>query len=237
MTDLPKLSPRLRAAASLVRRGSFVADIGTDHAYLPIALCLEGRIRGGVASDINDGPVERGKKNIKKYGLEEKLLCFRADGLDTIERFCPEDILILGMGGELIARILGDAPWTKDTDIRLCLQPMTHAEVLRGFLAQNGYEILDELTVAEDGRIYQLICAKYSGEIQSYTGAELLLGRINIERRTDTFLLLAEKTLAAIERRIDGKRCAGEDISKEKAVAEEIQRIIREGKNDGKAAL
>ncbi len=226
MKDLPKLSPRLKAAASLVRSGSFVADIGTDHAYLPIALCLEGRIRGGVASDINDGPVERGKKNIEKYGLREKLLCLRADGLDGIGSYSPEDILILGMGGELIARILGDAPWTKNADIRLCLQPMTHAEVLRGFLVQNGYEITEELTVAEDGRIYQLICAAYSGEAQSYTEAELLLGRINIERRTDTFLLLAKKTLGAVEHRIDGKKCAGEDVSKDTAVAEEIRKII-----------
>ncbi len=226
MTNSPNLSPRLRAAASLVRSGSFVADIGTDHAYLPIALCLEGRIRGGVASDINEGPVERGRQNIKKYGLEERLLCFRADGLDTVECYSPEDILILGMGGELIARILGDAPWTKNPDIRLCLQPMTHAEVLRRFLSENGYEILEELTVAEDGRIYQLLCAAYGGEKQSYTEAELLLGKINIERRTDTFLLFAKKTLGLIERRIDGKRGAGEDVSKEAAVAEEIRKII-----------
>ncbi len=223
--NIPMLSPRLRAAADMVRLGAYVADIGTDHAYLPIALCIEGKIRGGVASDINEGPVERGKQNIEKYGLGEKLIAVRADGLDGIERYLPEDILILGMGGELIARILSDAPWTKNPELRLCLQPMTHAEILRKFLADGGYEITEELVINENGRIYQLMCAEYTGEVQSYTEAELLLGKINIEKRTDTFLLLAHKTLDALSRRIAGKQRAGEDTGGECALYEEIKRI------------
>ncbi len=237
MTDSIMLSPRLRAAASLVREASFVADVGTDHAYLPIALCLEGKIRGGVASDINEGPVERGRQNIIKYGLEKKLDILRADGLCGIERFCPEDILILGMGGELIARILSDAPWTKSSKIRLCLQPMTHAEVLRGFLLSNGYEIIDEITVDEVGRIYQLISAEYTGKIQIHTQAELLLGKINIEKRTDAFLRLAQKTLDSLNRSICGKKSVGLDTGEEDALAKEIKQIIGEKSHDSKTAL
>ncbi len=226
MTNTPILSPRLRAAASLVRQGSFAADVGTDHAYLPIALCLEGKIRGGVASDINAGPVERGKQNIEKYGLTERLTALRADGLEGIERFSPEDILILGMGGELIVKILSAAPWTKNPRIRLCLQPMTHAELLRKFLADEGYELVDELVVCEGGRIYQLLSAEYTGRTSEYTDAELLLGKINIERRTDELLLLAQKALAVLRRRIVGKQSAGENVSEECRLAREIEKII-----------
>ena len=73
MTDKLILTPRLAAAADLVRPQSFVADVGTDHAYLPIALCLDGRIKGGVVSDINQGPITRARENIKKYRLEDRL--------------------------------------------------------------------------------------------------------------------------------------------------------------------
>ena len=144
MNEEFKLSARLRCAASMVREGSFVADVGTDHAYLPIALALEGKIRGAVASDINAGPVERGRKNIEEHALTDRISVVMTDGLSGIEPYAPNDILILGMGGELIARILECAPWTKDQSIRLCLQPMTHAEALRSFLLDNGYSIIDE---------------------------------------------------------------------------------------------
>ncbi len=222
------LSPRLRAAADMVRVGSFVADVGTDHAYLPIALCLEGRIRGGVASDINEGPVERGRKNINTYALGEKISTLRADGLDGLEKYSPDDILILGMGGELIARILSDAPWTKNEKIRLCLQPMTHPEALRAFLCQNGYEIFDETAVAEDGRIYQIISAGYTGKSYTLTEAELLLGKINIAKRSEALLSLAERTAATLMRRAEGKQSAGADASHELALIEKINEITEE---------
>ena len=140
MYPKPNLSPRLLAAAELVREGAFIADVGTDHAYLPIYLCLEERIRGGVASDINRGPIERAKENIEKYGLSERISTELTDGLCNIEKYSPEDILVLGMGGELIASIIDAAAWTKNSDIRLCLQPMTHAEHLRKYLYENGLE-------------------------------------------------------------------------------------------------
>ena len=76
MNDLPKLTPRLQCAAAMIREGAFVADIGTDHAYLPIFLCKNGRASGAVASDINKGPVERARENLRKYGVAEKIDVF-----------------------------------------------------------------------------------------------------------------------------------------------------------------
>ena len=233
MTEIPKLTPRLRAAAELVEKGAFVADVGTDHAYLPIALCLEGRIRGGVASDINQGPIDRARDNIKKYGLEGVLDALRTDGLDGLERYSPDCVMILGMGGELIARILSDAPWTKRKGLRLCLQPMTHPEKLREFLLSEGYSIIDEKIVIEDERIYQIILAEYNDMSQEYSDEQLLLGKINIERHTVELLRLAEHHIGVLERRVAGKRSGGASAEEE----EELIRKIKEAVYDSKAAL
>ena len=136
-----KLSKRLSAAADLCRRGSFIADVGTDHAYLPIYLAEKGYIRGGIVSDINKGPIERARAHIAEADLDSMLTPILCDGLSHLEKYNPEDIFILGMGGELIARIIGDAPFVKRHGVRLILQPMTHPEILRKFLSENGFEI------------------------------------------------------------------------------------------------
>ena len=124
------LDKRLRAAADMVPAGARLADIGSDHAYLPIALCLENRIEYALASDINEGPVKAAMANIAKNGLEERIRAVRADGLDETEPFAPDCITVLGMGGELIVSILSRAEWIRDGRITLVLQPMTHPEIL-----------------------------------------------------------------------------------------------------------
>lgn len=229
MNEAPRLSPRLTHAALFVREGAFVADVGTDHAYLPIHLCLSGRARGAVASDINGGPVARARENINKYSLSKKIDVLRTDGLCGIEKYAPDDVLILGMGGELIARILADAPWTKRSGLRLCLQPMTHPEILRSFLLENGYSIVDE-ALAEEEKIYQIILAEYTGKTEEYTDAELLLGRINALRGGEVFARLCARQMEILKKRADGKRTAGDDTSKEQLLIEAIRALAEKEK-------
>jgi len=226
MTETTLLSPRLTHAAALIREGAFLADVGTDHAYLPIALCLDGRIRGAVASDINKGPIERAEENIKKYSLKNKISLCHCDGLSEIERFSPTDISILGMGGELIVKILSAAPWTKSGGIRLCLQPMTHAEILRAYLAAEGYTVVDESIAVEDAQIYQLLAAEYTGKRDVYTDAELLLGKINIRRKVPELTRLAKHHIAVLSRRIDGKTSAGASAEDEQRLIDEIKKVL-----------
>ncbi|MBR6680117.1 MAG: SAM-dependent methyltransferase [Clostridia bacterium] len=224
----PRLDKRLACAANFVREGATVADVGTDHAYLPIALCLSGRAVGGVVTDINKGPIDRASENIKAHGLEHRLCAMLTDGLCGAEKYLPTDITVLGMGGELIAGIISRAEWTKDRRIRLCLQPMTHAEILRKYLADNGYSIVDEALVRED-KIYQIIVAEYSGRTEEYTLAELYFGRINIDRggvELNDLLCSWERILSV---RIAGKEGAGERADEER----ELQRQISEIKNKG----
>lgn len=225
MTSI-NLGERLSAAASLIRRGAFVSDVGTDHAYLPIYLCLEGLARGGVVSDINDGPIQRAKENIIKYELTDKLTAIRTDGLSGIDKYGPEDILILGMGGELIARILEDAPWTKNKDIHLCLQPMTHPELLRSFLLENGYSIIDERLTKEDGRIYQIILATYTGRTETMSPEELLLGRINIQRGGEILTELAENICGVLSKRVRGIESSGADAGEIKELIALIKKAV-----------
>lgn len=229
MTDKYTLGPRLFAAASLVRAGARVADVGTDHAYLPISLCLDGKVSGGVVSDINRGPIERARENINKYGLGNRLSAVLTDGLHGIEQYAPDDILILGMGGELIASIIEQAPWTKKAGIRLCLQPMTHPEHLRAFLCENGYAIIDERIAREDRKIYQIILAEYSGEQQTLSEEELLLGKINIARGGEELVALADSYVAVLEKRIKGIESAGATATKQR----QLVTRINEAKNKG----
>ena len=104
MNNTLKLSPRLSAAASFVREGSFIADVGTDHAYLPIALVKEGRAKGAVASDINEGPYLCATKNVHEHSLAEKISTVHCPGLSGIDKFSPTDILICGMRTRRLSR-------------------------------------------------------------------------------------------------------------------------------------
>ena len=219
-----KLSARLLAAADFVRQGSFVADIGSDHAYLPIYLCNLGKIRGALASDINEGPVARAKINIASYHLGKKISVLRTDGLSGVEKFAPDDIVICGMGGELICSIIDAAEWTKNKNIRLILQPMTHAEKLRAYLISNGFSIIGETLLKED-KIYQIICAEYSGDISDYSETELIFGKHNIEKKNDVFFEYARYVRSVFVTRRDGKRSSGADVSEEEYIIAQIDKI------------
>ncbi len=254
--NIKKLDCRLSAAAEYARPGAVFADIGTDHAYLPVSLCLRGTAPSGVASDLREGPCRRAAGNIEKAGLSDRISVVRADGLDGIERFSPEDIYILGMGGELIAAIIGRSEYAKKSGVRLILQPMTHPERLRAFLLGDGFEITDEKLVSDQaggpggsrgGRgarscIYQLICARYTGErrIPQDTPEEaavLLLGKINIEKGGGLLSSLALSYARSREEEAAGLRASGCDreAAAERAalIAAELKKIAAGCRKDG----
>jgi tRNA (adenine22-N1)-methyltransferase len=216
------LKNRLQAAASFVRRGSAVADVGTDHAWLPIYLLSRGIASRAVASDINEGPLCRARINIPK-NLVKKIELRLTDGLRGIEDASVDDVLICGMGGELIARIIKDAPFVKNEKIRLVLQPMTKAPALREFLLSEGFSIIGE-TLSFDDRIYQTLCAEYTGESEEYSPLELLLGRHNIERGGELFLSFVMQNIKMFEGIVAGKSAGDADVSYE----EEILKGLRE---------
>lgn len=231
MSDI-KLSKRLSTAASYVRSGAFVADIGTDHAYLPIYLVSSGIVSGALASDVNEGPIQKAKENIAKYGLCDKINTEIANGLDGIEKYAPTDIMICGMGGELIAKILEASSYVKNSGIRLILQPMTSVYELREYLA-NGFSTIAENVACEDGKIYQILCVQYDGKEHSYTKAELELGKLNIEKPSKEFLELVNLVISKKRKRFLGLSAGQNDTSEIEEEMYELEKI----KNDVLRAL
>lgn len=155
-----RLRPRLQTIARQVPQGARLADIGTDHAHLPIWLMQQGRIADAIASDIRQGPLSRAAENAAAYGMQERLQLRLGGGLDGIQADECDTIVIAGMGGETIAEILHKAPWTAAGRHLLILQPMTMQAELRQFLWENGYDIEKETICQEDHRYYVVITAR-----------------------------------------------------------------------------
>ena len=225
--NLPKLDSRLETALTYLRKGKIMADIGTDHAYLPIYSVLSGISSAALASDINQGPCERADKNVRSYGLADKIRVIRCDGLARVQEFSPEDVIIFGMGGELIAKIIDDAPFVKDERIRLILQPMTKAEILREHLAKNGFCVVSETLSEAVGRQYFTICAEFDGTIREFDDIEYLLGKFNLEynQSNPIFLKIVDRNIKAAEIKIAGKEKAGDNAAEEKALLARLNKI------------
>lgn len=163
------LDSRLSLCASFVRQDSKLADIGTDHAYLPVWLCQNGVCKSAVAADINPEPLRRGQLTIRQAGLEDKVKTRLSDGLKGISADEADDIVIAGMGGELIAKIILDCEYSRDKDKRFILQPMTKSELLIERLCQNGFEILSQDCCVASNKCYTVLLVQYSGEKRAYS--------------------------------------------------------------------
>lgn len=195
-----ELSPRLEMTASLVPSGARLADVGTDHAYLPAALLLEGRIPSAIASDLRRGPLERARQTAAAFGLEGKISFRLCDGLSGIRPEEADAIVIAGMGGETIAAILAAAPWTRERAVSLILQPMSSMSDLRAWLGQNGYDILEERLAREGDSLYTALSVR-AGEMAPMTAAERYAGRNTGDPLRGMWL---DRWLSRTERALDG---------------------------------
>ena len=178
------LDARLAQVAAFVRKGSRLADIGTDHAFLPVELVRQGVCTYAIASDVKKGPVAAATRTVEEAGVTDIINIRLGSGLETVKPDEVDDIVIAGMGGETIAMILNDAPWVKDERYRLVLQPMTRAEKLRRYLWENGFEILNEAVVQDSRHWYVVIHAAFTGN--DFVLDELLchVGRIPLPEGT-----------------------------------------------------
>lgn len=215
-----RLDPRLACAAQFVRQGAVFADIGTDHAYLPIALVQRNAVLRAVAADVAQKPLESARAHLavsaeENPALRDRIDLVLTDGLAGLEHYSPHitDIAICGMGGELIARILSDAPFVRDPDIRLILQPMTMQPYLRRWLGANGFETTAErLCRTANGKLYSVLCVQYTGNVNVPCDADALLGEkiLSDSENRDflrEYLLLRRENLAKI---VSGRTSAGQ---------------------------
>lgn len=213
----PILSSRLAAAAGMVRKGGEICDVGTDHALLPCRLYLDGE-RNLTAADINEGPLLSAKQTVMHYiGKEDAVRLVLSDGLEKIDY--ADDVIIAGMGGELIARIVLCCRFLS-RDTHFILQPMTKAEILRKELYKNGFYIEKELTARENDRNYVIMSVYYDGESREITDAFAYSGKV-----TDKEYL----SLVCRKLRRAGECCSSSDTAKSEKLcktAQEIENII-----------
>ena len=159
-----QLDNRLKLCSDFVRDGVKLADIGTDHAYLPVWLCRSGKCISAVAADINPDPLKRGLNTIIEAGMSDKVKTRLSDGLKEIKSDEADDIVIAGMGGELISKIIDECSFKTDSSKHFILQPMTKSETLIKWLCDNGYEILNQDCCVASNKCYTVLLVKYTGE-------------------------------------------------------------------------
>jgi len=179
------LDNRLMTCASFVPSGARLADIGTDHAYLPVWLLKHNRITYAIASDVNSGPLESGKATAEKYQADN--IDFRlGSGVETLTK---EDnincIVIAGMGGELIADILSKNQIIKDKNLLLILQPMTKAHELVKYLYKEGFEISGQKTCESHKKHYTVMAVNYTGNCQEIDEVFAYTGKLDFSDASD----------------------------------------------------
>lgn len=198
-----RLSQRLEAVLKTVSAEAPVGrlvDVGTDHAFIPVEAVARGLASRAVASDVRSGPLERAAEHIAAAGLTDRVSLVLADGIPE-EELCADDVIVItGMGGPLICRILVRGAALLPDGIRLVLSPQSHADEFRSFLADNGFEVTSEACVAEDGKYY-FICGalcRTGTAIERPLPHELVYGRLALfdEASRAARLELIKKDLA-----------------------------------------
>ncbi len=155
-----------------------MVDVGTDHAYLPVWLTRRGICPHAIGVDIRPQPLARAKETVEKYRAEDLVELRLSDGLHKVLAHEAEDIVMAGMGGEVIAGILEEASWIQDPEKRLILQPMSRAECLREYLFQHGFALEQEEIVMNNRRLYTVMQACFTGHIIPATPLMLWAGRL-----------------------------------------------------------
>lgn len=224
------MDKRLLTVASLVRPGKVFCDVGTDHAYLPVWLVEQGITPRAIACDVNVRPLETARRTVTEAGLSEKIELLLSDGLAELSPDAAEDIAIAGMGGELIARILLECDWAKDSRYRFLLQPMTRAADLRRILCENGFSMEREIPVIDGTHRYTVMQVSFTGDQCHPEELFCRTGRIPEEATAEAAAWLRgeaerERRIAVGLRHAIGKETEAESHA---ALADRIEEQIRE---------
>lgn len=184
--DTIRLSKRLLAVASFVESGAFVADIGSDHAYLPTYLIKKGIAQKAIAGEVAEGPYQSATKNVVRQGVMDRVSVRLANGLFAIEESDEVDtVTIAGMGGSLIVTILDSGKSRLKGVRRIIAQPNLHAKSIREWAVANSWEIVNEEILKEDGKIYEILVLE-KGEMK-YDELEILVGPFLLVEKNDAF--------------------------------------------------
>ena len=204
-----KLTDRLLKIASLVDEGKKIADIGTDHGYIPVFLLNNKKIDFAILADVNKGPLENARKEVRHNKLDNKVDLRLGSGIEVLNDNEVDEIIIAGMGGILIGELLEAKKSVAQNAEKLILQLMQAQAELRKYLYNNGFEVIDEVLVKEDFRIYEIIVAKYTGRKTEVTDAIYYeVSKKLIEKKDELLAEFLNKKISAYEniiKKLEGK--------------------------------
>lgn len=199
-----KLTERLMTIAEMVKKCDVIADIGTDHGYIPIYCITNNMAKSAIACDINQGPLDIAKENISKYGLDDRITLRLSDGVSKLKKAEADVIVIAGMGGLLINHILEEGKDIIDSSVRLILQPMLAQKEVRKYLYENGYDIINERLAREGQKLYNIIEAKKSDSEVTYSEFDIVVGKRLYEEKDELFDLYTEMRMNTLRKIIKG---------------------------------
>lgn len=220
-----QLSERLTKIASMVTAGNCLADVGTDHGYVPIYLLENRKIARAIAMDINEGPLKRARLHIAESGFGQMAETRLSDGMAALKPGEADTVVIAGMGGPLMIKILSDYPEVTGSLKELILQPQSEIAQVRKWLYEKGYEITEEHIVFEEGKYYPMFRAQKGRQCEEPTDLEYQFGCLKLQREPETLR-------AFLEKEIRGKKEIFEKLSenptqKSQERAVEMNRILK----------
>ena len=221
-----QLSQRLSSVASMVTAGNCLADVGTDHGYVPIYLYERNIIPRAIAMDVNKGPLERAALHIAESGMKEAIETRLSDGLTALKPGEADSVVIAGMGGPLIIRILSAHPEITESLKELILQPQSEISEVRIWLYEQGYEIIEEHMVFEDGKYYPMIKAVKNPEAEKLTDLEYKYGKISVLGEPEVLRAYLVREIANKQNIL--QKLSEETTEKSKGRAVEIKALLAE---------
>lgn len=224
-----KLSKRLMAVAEYIAPGSCAADIGTDHGYLPVWLVQNEICRRVIAADIRSGPLARAKASASEYLVMDKVQFVLTDGLAGIPPESIDTVVIAGMGGETIIKILAAAHWLKRGGHELIIQPQSKIDVLTMWLCHEGYKIAGQRLAADRGDIYTVMRIK-PGEMEKPDDAGLYISKALYESGDSLLPAYIDMAISKLRRALDGTRLSesgGEKEAHLEAAVSELNKMKR----------
>lgn len=239
MILLLNISERLQRIAAFVPQGATMADIGSDHAYLPLYLAQQGVISSAVAGELNEGPFKGAEFNVRSHGYKDVISVRRGNGLAVIEPGEVEVITVAGMGGGTIKEILAAGEAKLQGVKRLVLSPQGDGDTLRRWLFAHGWKLIDEDLLIEDDKLYEIVVAE-RGEMQTDDPIQLEFGPILLERRHPLIADRVEYELGKIKRALQGLEKAKGESGQEKrqqllarqAQLEEVKEHVQSGQSE-----
>lgn len=194
-----KISDRLATVAGLIPKGAHLVDIGTDHGYVPIWLLQNGFISSAIAMDVNKGPLARAKENRDRYGFTDVMDLRLSNGFEKLKSGEGDSVLIAGMGGPLMIRIIEEGRENASSIQTWVLQPQSEIPSVRRYLHEHHFDIIDEIMLKDEGKYYMAMKA-VPGEAAPWTPIEYLFGKFLLDRKNPVLEEFITKETAVYER-------------------------------------